>query len=85
MRNEKENIEKIIKTSGFKVYLGKSPLDCIIFSPKGEKLGGILDINIVYNVNNKNDILPKINLTSIVNIITEEEKNELLKINKKEK
>jgi hypothetical protein len=79
--NEKDVFERI-NERGFKVYLGKSNLDTVIFSPEGEEIGCILEIEITQSANDKKDMLRKIKLTGLVNIITEQEKNELIELNK---
>jgi hypothetical protein len=75
-----EQIEKI-NEKGFKVYLGVSSLDTIIFSPKGEELGCILALEIIRDCNNK-DLLQKVKLTGLLKLITEQEKDELIELNK---
>jgi hypothetical protein len=75
---EKDVFDRI-NVRGFKIYLGKSSLDTVVFSPKGEELGCILGIEISQDAK---DVLRKIKLTGLANIITEQEKDELIELNK---
>lgn len=77
MSQVKKSAISAIEKYGIKVYFGKTPQETRVFTPSGEEMGGIISIEYKMDANG-DSVIPKASFSAIINIISEQEKDELL-------